>query len=841
VLSLTTFAPRLLAQSPPGTPVFEAEGHGVVRPWFEMSHATGFAMREADAGGLAEFVTLSAYSTVRRVERWNVTANGVPFFVGYVPTLHQVSAVTWADMDGDGAADLVCAEVSPSGAVIEVFHHGPAGPVSPGVVIAFDAAASVPRASFVTVADVNADGRPDVGVVCAQAPLQSEVGRLTWLVSMGPSAYQTVSSGHFARPVVAHLGPDALADLVEWDPQSLAMGFVEGAGTGQFPSPAVMHPASGRPFVTDLDGDGQRDVIAGRYLYRRDAGGGTSLVDSVTADATTSVDVDHDGVMDLVSVRSGRIQVARGSGAFGFQPFAKYPVGSIDDRYRASGDFASGPFGMSAVSDATGDGWSDVIGSAAPSKGRVLYAVRGRPGGTFPRLLRMATGRNPVQVGLANVVNDGSLDLVVLTRAARRLEVRPGHGNGDFGSAELVPLPAGGRKFVLADLNGDGQSDVAVACDTSESLRVFAGTPAGLGVPLDLIASEALTDVQAADIDEDGHMDLLAATARGGFVGWRGDGGLGFTATDWSAAPYESDGRFRLADMDGDGHVDLVTERASATITELLQLRGDGAGHFGPGLPSRFGVHPRTAFEPADLLGDGRTFVAYATADSGFVNYSYLRAYSHSAGSLQDIPRHCDQGDPCDDRTVGYEVAPGPEQMAIADVTGDGIPDALVLSGVTSVLTVVPGLGGGLFGTPIAHVAGAQPTSFALGDLNGDGRPDVVVADGASDELIFMSNLSGATAGLAPGASPSALRIRIASAPNARIVQLQLHLPSADDAQLELFDVTGRRLVRQRIEAGSAGERILTLDGARIPNSGVYFARVSQGELRASARFTRFH
>ncbi len=831
------------AQSPPGTPIFEATGYGVVRPWFDMGRVVGTAKREPDAGAGAEYTTLPWYTTVKRVERWKVSAEGVPFFAGYVPTACQPTAATWADMNGDGAADLLCAEHGPEEAVVEIFTMGPDGPISPGQILTFDTSQwPAPRpVSYITVADVNGDGHPDVGVV-SPSDWSAAIGPITWLVSQGPSSFATVRSFSFARPVVAQLGPDVSGDLLDWDPQSLGIGIAPGAGNGAFPYPNPRLDASGRPLVRDLDQDGVPDIVVGRFLYRGVAGGLPVKEDSLSANASALVDVDHDGLEDLVAVESGKVRVARGLGGFNFTPFTDVAAGSIDDRgYGWS--LTPGPFEMSAVMDANGDGWTDVVGSAAPTLGRVLYAVPGRPGGRFHQLLRLSTGRAPAQIALADLLgSDGHLDLVVLARGSRRLELRAGAGDGTFGPAELFALPAGGRKFTLAHLNEDARIDVAVACDTASALRVFPGAITGLGAPIDLSAAGPLTDVAAADVDEDGHLDLVAATASGQLAAWRGDGGMGWLPAAWSSTGPASDGRLRLADVDGDGHLDLVTQTPwLPPWGGLFVQRGDGQGHFAADGVLQVGqLWPGNAFETGDLLADGRTFVAYVTMDSMQVNYSYFRAFTGQGGVKQPLPEHCDPNPPCTLEREGYEVAPTPRQVAIADVTGDGIPDLLVLSASGGTLTVIPGLGGGQFGSPVAHIAGVDPSSFALGDVDGDGDGDAMVADLATDEVVLMRHLGGATAGLGPAIMDGSLRISVESAPNAPQLRLRLALANAGAARVEFFDVLGRRLLKLPVVASAAGELSLTVEGGRLPKRGVLFARLTQGSAQATARLARF-
>ena len=833
-------------QTQPGPPIFEAVGYAALRPYLQMRSASSTAKREADAGGEAEFTIVSG-----RIERWRVSSDGVPWFAGYAPTVLG-NAATWADMDGDGVADLVCAGFDRNGRAVEILHMGPAGLVAPGTRIPVSV-----RGRYLTVADVTGDGRPDIGVV----EWLLSPGDMTWLLNQGANAFvEAPTSVSFGQPVAARLGPDARMDLVDWDPPYLSAGIASRAEDGVFLAPDVRFKASGRPIISDLDGDGVPDIIAGRYLYRGVAGGLPVEVDSISASASHMADVDHDGIADLVAVESGTVRVARGLGGFGFSPFTSYRAGAIDDRWglwSIYGTPASGPFGMSALLDANGDGQADVLGTPAVraytetfstargGEGRVVYALPGLPGGAFRQVPRLQTGSAPVQVALADLVGtDGRPDLLVLARGARRLELRAGAGDGTFGAAQLYALPAGAKKFVLADLNADSKLDVAVACDTSSSIRVFAGTGTGLGASIDLASTGALNELAAADVDEDGHLDLLSM-ALCELRAWRGDGAMGFVSTSWSSDPAYCNNRFRVVDVDDDGHLDLVTQRYGfeAPLPFVIK-RGNGQGQFTNDLSfSRQFIHGEAEVVTGDLLGDGRTYVAYAAVDSVKTTYCFVSAFTGQGGVVEPIPEHCEFVSPCGISPYGmyngYPVAPLPRQVAIADVTGDGLPDILVLSASGGVLTVLPGLGGGRFDTGIVHIAGSDPSSFALGDVDGDGDLDAMVADLAADEVTIMRHFGGTPPGGPPMTSGS-LRLQVESAPNAAQVRLRLTLPESGAARVELFDLFGRRLMGVSVEAITPGERSLTIDGSRFPRSGVLFARLTQGSAHATTRLARF-
>lgn len=80
-------------------------------------------------------------------------------------------------------------------------------------------------------------------------------------------------------------------------------------------------------------------------------------------------------------------------------------------------------------------------------------------------------------------------------------------------------------------------------------------------------------------------------------------------------------------------------------------------------------------------------------------------------------------------RQLTIRVGQGPRWVAVADVNHDGNPDILVTNAEAGTITVLLGDGTGQFkeapGSPFA--AGPQPNDLAIADLNGDGNPDLVI------------------------------------------------------------------------------------------------------------------
>ncbi len=91
-------------------------------------------------------------------------------------------------------------------------------------------------------------------------------------------------------------------------------------------------------------------------------------------------------------------------------------------------------------------------------------------------------------------------------------------------------------------------------------------------------------------------------------------------------------------------------------------------------------------------------------------------------------------------RQVSIPVDRGPRWVAVADVNHDGNPDILVANADAGSISVLLGDGKGKFsrgpGSPIP--AGHLPNDLAIADMNGDGNLDVVIPNHQSPYLTIL-------------------------------------------------------------------------------------------------------
>jgi len=77
---------------------------------------------------------------------------------------------------------------------------------------------------------------------------------------------------------------------------------------------------------------------------------------------------------------------------------------------------------------------------------------------------------------------------------------------------------------------------------------------------------------------------------------------------------------------------------------------------------------------------------------------------------------------------TNYAVAGGPRAIACADFNHDGGPDLVTVNQTANSVSVLLGLGGGVFQSPTNLAVGANPVSMAIGDFNTNGHWDIVTA-----------------------------------------------------------------------------------------------------------------
>ena len=657
-----------------------------------------------------------------------------------VTGVQQVDAPEFVDMNGDGALDVIYetavgTEIVSNGGLtlvstptIHVMLHN--GTATANVTLA-SATCTGPLAVY----DFNGDGKQDVAMSCG--------GKLYILLGNGDGTLQQpITTTVPANTTVFDfydVNKDGLPDLI-------TAGTVNGAG---FIDVQLNNGHSlGAPTTYP---------ILGRVSRIR------------------SGDVNGDGNLDLV-VTGSHLTILYGKGDGTFQP----PVSLAE----------TGLSSCVVVSDLNGDGIDDIATCSTIHQDAfdVLFGGSGTP--AIARSYPLPVGSGPVLS--SNGQGGGTLRASRLVTGGARalfygsynLSMFLNDGAGNF-SAPVSFAGYGNGNVAFADWNGDGKDDaLAVANSGPEMLFVsegdgtgkFQGLPpasfppqytGGYFVAYPSSAPYASLTV-AADFNGDGLLDFATLGANGITVSL--SNGDGTTTPVTSASPTVSS-QIVEGDLNNDGKADVLVVTASGTGDIILtSCLGNGTGALTCGTPQDIGtsnVDPAIG-ALADFAGNGIPDLIFGVAPSGPGNeqYYFLRGLGNgnfAAPVLETMPltnsvfyqgffaidiNHDGKADiiPAEPSVAllsngdgtfiqGGEFAVNAQQiLAVADVTGDGNPDVIALTGTltTPGIVIYPGTASGAF--PDAPIVVDVPSNLFLddavvtvGDLAGNGLTDIAV------------------------------------------------------------------------------------------------------------------
>ena len=291
-----------------------------------------------------------------------------------------------------------------------------------------------------------------------------------------------------------------------------------------------------------------------------------------------------------------------------------------------------------ASADLNGDGLPDVVSASFNDGALAIFINNQSTPGTFnPGVFLNSPGAS--QVAIADMTGDGLADLVSADfNVSLFVQTSP----GSF--AAPVPLYSGGANWVaLGDLNGDGAPDVALTDAVGVKVLMHTGAP-----------SATTYTAPASVFTQTNNLNVV-----GGNI-------------------------VAIADVDGDGLNDLIitdpgaTGGMAPTVNILIQSPASH-GTFLP--PVSYGIATQDLPQSIlmkDLQGSGKLDIVIG----GLNNVTVLLHDPANPGKFL---------------AATVYPAPGANEIAVADINGDGKPDIVVSNGVShtmqgGVSTTEPGV-----------------------------------------------------------------------------------------------------------------------------------------------------
>ena len=529
------------------------------------------ALGDLDNDGYLDLVSGDARNQV------NVWENdGTPFSGTWTANLvgsskDTVNALALADLDGDGALDIVSDVEYPSATDYGVAVWQNDGTPFSGLWTWSVIGDSKDAVNALAVGDLDNDGRVDVAsgsgsgedyeVIAWYSPAspfvdpwtQEDVGASADDVN-GVALADLDHDGDLDIASASGNGEDF--ELIVWEnthtPEPL------GAWT-EVTQPAPTYDALSVS-VADLDHDGKLDIAAGTdgkgvYVWRGDGGytwtqvGATDLPDSGIWTGIAWGQINNVGDLDLAAANQGG----------GLKAWRSQENGTNWDDI-STGLPTSGQYQAVALGHIDHDGLLDL---AACGTGLGVRTWQGT-GSSWNVKNVLSDTLNFCDVALAHVDHDGNLDIVAANCEGKGIPVWL--GDGGFG-ANLATFPATSGSYnavALGDVNNDGYTDIIAAPD-SGGVQLWTGDGGTTWNDKGVI-SPTLTalSLDLGDFDNDGNLDILAGL-KGGVRVWRGDGAGSWTdaSTNLPTTGYYYDVAFGR--VDGDAALDIVGAESGAS------------------------------------------------------------------------------------------------------------------------------------------------------------------------------------------------------------------------------------------------------------------------------------
>jgi uncharacterized repeat protein (TIGR01451 family) len=720
----------------------------------------GFSTFPADLDGDGDLDLLSAVSNstlaLASASWWeNTNGLGTAWTERAIITSSDVSSVHAGDVDGDGDLDILLAIFTGSDVIVYRNDNGLGTALTP---LNVDTSSHGPRLAIFS--DMDRDGDLDV-VVAANTTGTKDVSWYENTAGDGSAwTIHTVDATmNGARGLlVADIDADGDPDIVSAAEFDDKVVFYENtAGTGltwtEIQVNTAVFDAGSNIVAEDLDGDGDLDLAgvaetaANCLWWENTAGDGSVWAEHFVSPSVPGAyglaagDLDFDGDIDLVT--AGRIGGARadwwenpGDASTWTQHLIESGIGNARS---------------AAVGDINGDGWLDV---AVNTDTRLEWwrneAIHRNTPFLQTRDLDLASG-GAFDLKAADLDRDGDLDLVGNGKTADRVVAyRNTAGDGTaFTTTNVATGFDGAHALDLGDVDRDGKVDVVGSAEAAGDL-VWWRNADGLGTSFTAtnidINFPGARGVKLADIDGDGDLDLAAASSGGDelafFRNTNGDGSLWNKITALSF--FDQATGADAGDIDGDGDLDLVGSAfGDDDLAWARNVSGDGSSWMPTTIATTFDGASTVKLADVDTDGD---LDLVATAELG----DAVSWFENTAGDGSAWTEH----------SIATAID-GARGAQVTDFDQDGDWDVAVgqANGTGRVIVYLnePPGNGTSWSTLTVDDAFAGAALVSAADVDGDGRPDILAAAETDGDLQWFRNGGGQVALPTVNSSPGAL------------------------------------------------------------------------------------
>jgi hypothetical protein len=658
--------------------------------------------------------------------------------VSYLPAVPNTLVA--ADFNRDGATDI--AFTYPT--IPATTNFLPGDPAHPGQFLSpvqVFTALSITPADYMTTADFNNDGLPDLTIIDG-ATVEILFNQPATPGTFRSGYTYTLTGGSVSLDAVlgADLNGDEIPDIVLAEPyQSAGVGVLLSNLTvsAEATISGISLPGGSQSIGASYSGDNNFSAPAAATLNASLAQPTTTTLatsPSGTAAKGTVVTLTATVTANGQGLSSGKVRFLDGKRVLGSSQ-----ITSSGTAVLKTWSFNPGTHALTAVFEATPHATQGNLGASVSSAVNLTVTGQLTSGGG---LIESSQDKNLINYNLTAFVGGfgpnpptGAVTVQDTTSGTTLANGTLSSANTGFGylPAALYTASSGAyysaANTVIADFNGDGVPDIAAVDVDSSSLDVLLGDPAHPGqfLPGPTIAiTSTVASIATADFNGDGVPDLAvivpnAISPLQILLGDPSQPGQFLPVVGYSFPNARYATALIVGDLNGDGFADLM---ATGLNVAILLNDPTHPGQFLNTTPPSFGNSTATPAFIADLNGDGAADIVWGN--------SYLPGDPANPGQFL--------------APVSLNLTLPNDVEAVGDFNGDGLPDLLVgygisLAGSQIILLNDPG-------HPGQFISKTLPFSDSVihartADVNGDGTTDLILEVGNASIQGFISPRAG--------------------------------------------------------------------------------------------------
>jgi hypothetical protein len=366
-------------------------------------------------------------------------------------------------------------------------------------------------------------------------------------------------------------------------------------------------------------------------------------------------------------------------------------------------------------------------------------------------------------IASGDVNKDGFPDLLITGPGYENSQIFLNNGDGTFSAGQTVMVNGDFDSLVdgrLGDVNGDGCPDAVVADVFTEAWVALGDCSGKFSAPVPVYMGINNAAVRLADVNGDGHLDIITSA----FAGFS-DAGLGMYGGDsisvalgdgkgnfGTARTYTGTGQaysIGTADFTGSGKLDVVASESDSDTATVYA--NDGTGNFGFPQGIYAGVlgagagtinAPFSDLSFGDLNGSGK--IDAFLVDEGLKGEFYATSFLNDGTGKFSGPINTDMGIAITTDWVG--------DYRLGNFRNTGKLDLVAIGFDSPFLLFMAGNGDGTFAAGTLVTATGAEGILTTGDFNGDGKLDFVAVNGTNTYTLtmFLGNGEGTFRALSP-------------------------------------------------------------------------------------------